>query len=192
VPPGWQAEPVSNLPPDVEGAPPAGHGGPQVAFGKAIALVVVAVVLGIILLQVGSRSPQISATGTTTPTTTASGSTTTTKPVATTTTTTVPHSSVSVLVANGTTTPNAAGDFTKELQGQGWNMQPAADTTTPVSASAVYYAPGQQAAAATIAAGLGLKPTAVQPLTTSVPVSGTTGSDVVVVIGPDLAANLPS
>jgi hypothetical protein len=52
----------------------------------------------------------------------------------------------------------------------------------------VYYAAGQQASATVIAGTLGLKPTAVQPLTTAVPVTGASGVDVVVVIGADLAS----
>ena len=66
-------------------------------------------------------------------------------------------------------------------------MKPPTDTTTPVNVTNVYYAAGEQGAASSIAASLGIKPTAVLPLTSSVPVSGTTGVDVVVVIGPDLA-----
>ena len=48
-------------------------------------------------------------------------------------------------------------------------------------------AAGQQASATAIAAALGIKPTAVLPLTAAVPVTGATGNDVVV-IGTDLAA----
>ena len=51
---------------------------------------------------------------------------------------------------------------------------------------AVYYAAGQQESAASIATTLGLKPTAVVPLTTAVPVTGVSGDDVVVVVGSDL------
>ena len=50
----------------------------------------------------------------------------------------------------------------------------------------MYYAAGQQAAATSIATTLGLKPTVVVPLTTSVPVAGVSGDDVVVVVGSDL------
>jgi hypothetical protein len=81
-----------------------------------------------------------------------------------------------------------AAHFTAVLAAQGWAMQTAADAATTEAASAVYYAAGQQASATTIATTLGLKPTAVQPLTTSVPVTGASGVDVVVVIGADLAS----
>ena len=105
----------------------------------------------------------------------------------TTTTTTVPHSSVSVLVANGTGQGALAAHYTTQLAAQGWAMKSPVDTTTTVPASAVYYAAGQQEAAATIATSLGLKPAAVLALTTTVPVTGASGNDVVVIIGPDLA-----
>ena len=51
----------------------------------------------------------------------------------------------------------------------------------------MYYATGQQQPAAAIATAIGVKPTQVLPVTTSTPVTGVTGTDVVVVIGQDLA-----
>jgi hypothetical protein len=65
-------------------------------------------------------------------------------------------------------------------------MQTPVDASTTEATSSVYYAAGQQEAAAAIATTLGIKPTAVMPLTTSVPVAGASGDDVVVVIGSDL------
>jgi hypothetical protein len=109
-----------------------------------------------------------------------------------TTATTVPHASVAVLVANGTTTANQASDFSSALSGQGWNTLPPVDTTSPVAASAVYYASGQRAAALEVAQYIGVKATSVLPLTTAVPVESTTGADVVVVIGPDLVNKAPA
>lgn len=115
--------------------------------------------------------------------------TTTTHALATTTSTTVPHSSVTVLVANGTQEPNAAGHFAQILQGQGWNVQKPTNTTSGVTATTVYYAFAQQPAATLIAQALGVATSAVQPLSSSTPVGTTTGVNVVVVIGPDLAGN---
>ena len=191
-----------------------GHVGVNAARG--VAVVVVAFALGVFLLNVGSRPP-VSTAGTTTPTTaattttTAPGSSTTTAPTTTTTTaprttttahsgshrttttvTTVPHSSVAVLVANGTTTANQASDYSSALSGQGWNTLPPVDTTSPVTASAVYYASGQRTAALEVALYIGVKATSVLPLTTAVPVGSTTGADVVVVIGPDLVNKAPT
>jgi hypothetical protein len=67
-------------------------------------------------------------------------------------------------------------------------VRPPVDATTTEGTSTVYYAAGQQESAAAIAVALGLKPAAVQPLTASVPVTSASGIDVVVIIGPDLAA----
>jgi LytR cell envelope-related transcriptional attenuator len=190
----------------------------HVAVGRAIAVVVVAIVLGAILLGVAGRPPTANVSSTSTlpagtptttthpgaTTTTHAGATTTSRPATTTTThagatTTTkasslatPHSSVKTLVANGTTTPNAAGTYTQLLSSQGWSMLSPADTTVPVSSSTVYYATGQQAAATAIATSLGLTASSVKQLTSSIPVSNVSGADVVVVLGPDLAAHLPS
>jgi len=169
------------------GAPddPPGRGD-RVSLGKAFVLLVVGVVVGVVLLQVGSRAPA----GLGAPIVASSTSTT----AATTTTTAVPvnKAAVKVLVANGTNTNNAAGFFSTKLGALGWQMLPAVDATTKVPTSTVYYAAGQQPAALSIAASLGLKPSAVAPLTTSVPVQGTTGDDVVVVIGADLGPQVTS
>jgi hypothetical protein len=108
--------------------------------------------------------------------------------VPTTTTTTVPHASVSVLVANATGAGSFAAHYSTVLGAQGWAMRPPVDATTTEAASTVYYAAGQQESAAAIAVTLGLKPAAVQPLSASVPVASAAGVDVVVIIGPDLAA----
>jgi hypothetical protein len=107
-----------------------------------------------------------------------------TKP--TTTTTTVPHSSVTVLVANATEQSGLAAHYTAVLAADSWHMETPVDAATTEASSAVYYASGEQEAAASIATTLGLEPHAVLPLTTSVPVSGASGNDVVVVIGADL------
>ena len=99
------------------------------------------------------------------------------------------HSTVSVVVANATSTNGLAGHYTTVLQGGGWNMQPAANATASEATSAVYYAAGHQAAAQEVAAAIGVKPQQVLPLTTATPVTGATGVDVVVVIGQDLASS---
>lgn len=106
-----------------------------------------------------------------------------------TTTSTVVHSSVKVLVANGTQKPNAAGHFTQQLQQSGWNVSTPGNSTSAASTTTIYYAPSQQQAAALIASELGVPTTAVQPMTGAVPVANATGLDVVVIIGPDLAGN---
>ena len=119
---------------------------------------------------------------------TSSTTTTSTRPSSTT-TSTIAHSSVKVLVANGTSESNAAGHFTQKLQQQGWNVGTPQNTTSAASATTIYYAPSQQQAATLVASELGVPTTAVQPLSPAVPVANSTGLAVIVVIGPDLAGN---
>ncbi len=158
-------------------------------LGRGLVLLAIAIVLGVLLVWAGHRPvvPVAATSGTTT----APSSTTTTEP--TTTTTTSPHSSVHVTVANGTSAPTAATDYGKALATKGWVVSPPMDTTSPVtSATVVYYAPGQQANAAAVASELGLKSSAVQPVNSSIPVTPPSGTQVLVVLGPDLAGHAPS
>ena len=67
-------------------------------------------------------------------------------------------------------------------------MKTPTDAATTVATSAVYYAAGQQAPPQPSPPNSGLKPAAVLPLTTAVPVAGASGNDVVVVVGADLVA----
>jgi hypothetical protein len=179
--------------PPVPGGPAARGGGgggggggtEHLALGRALPLVVLAVVLGIVMLAVGSRPPV--------DTVTTAATTTTTAPAhhghsSATTTTTIPHATVKVQVANGTTAPTAAAYYTARLQTQTWSTLAPEDTTTPYGGtSVVYYASGQKAAAEEIASFLGIPATGVKPLTSSAPVSSVSGVDVLVVLGPDLA-----
>jgi LytR cell envelope-related transcriptional attenuator len=179
---------------------------------RAAAVLVVFVIAVVVLVAVGTR-PSVSSTlasvaaGSTTTTTTGPGSTTsapasassTTASTTTTTTahhrsggattTTVAKGSVSVVVANATSTNGLAAHYSTQLGSAGWNMKTPVDANTSEATSAVYYAAGQQQAAQEVAAAIGVKPAQVQPLTTSVPVTGVTGTDVVVVIGQDLASS---
>jgi hypothetical protein len=151
-------------------------------------VIVAGLVVGVLLLNVAARPPKsVASSGTTT---TTSASTTTTAPHHQTTTSTVttqPPSTVTVQVANGTSAAGVAAYYTSVLQRQGWKTQTPTDTTSPVTASTIYYATGQKGDAETIATELGLSTSSVQPLTSAVPVSGVTGIDVVVVAGADLA-----
>ena len=144
-----------------------------------------------VLVAVGTRAPVsgLPSTAVTTTTTTAAahGTTTTTRAGATT-TTTMARSATSVQVANGSQGTNLAAHYSAILSAQGWATKPPLDATAQEATSSVYYAAGQQEAAAAIATELKLSPSAVHPLTTAVPVTGASGNDVVVVIGADLAA----
>jgi len=159
------------------------HSHQQSSWGRRLGLGLVC--LGALALAGYAGSvvgPHFKATSTST-TTTAS-----THPSSTT-TSTVAHSSVRVLVANGTQEPNAAGHFTQQLQQQGWNVSIPQNTTSAASKTMVYYAPSQQQAAVLVASELGVPTTAVQSMSAGAPVANATGLDVVVVIGPDLAGN---
>lgn len=177
--------PVPPRPPeDWQGGEPEG----RIAVGRALVLLVVAVVVGILCLQVGARPPAATTTaaGATTSTTSPPGSTTTTS-----TTVAPPNPAVKVLVANGGAVNGAAGYFTSKLHAAGWTTLTATNAT-PVTASGVYYATGQQASAARIASSLGLPTTAVHPIATAPTVAGDTGVGVLVVVGPDLSSKVPS
>jgi cytoskeletal protein RodZ len=181
---------------------------------RAVLVLVVFVIATLILVGVGTRPSVIGAPttapsttttvagGTTTSTTggaAAGSSTTTTKPVTTTTahgghghkatntTTTLPRSSVSVLVANATSTNGLAAKTSATIGAGGWSMQTPVDANTTEATSAVYYVAGQQQAAATIATTIGVAPTAVLPLSSATPVTYPPNTAVVVVVGQDLA-----
>ena len=152
---------------------------------RAFVVVVIFAVGAAVMVSIGSR-PSVS--GDVAPPATTTTTTVKQPAVPTTTTTTVPHASVSVLVANATGAGLLAAHYSSVLGAQGWAVRPPVDATTTEGTSAVYYAAGQQGSAAAIAVTLGLKPAAVQPLSASVPVASAAGVDVVVIIGPDLAA----
>ena len=174
---------------------------------RASVVLVIFVVAVAILVAVGTRSSPTKPSSAQTTSTTAApagGSTTTTAAAAasstttpttarhghgaTTTTTAVPHATVSVVVANATTTNGLAAHYSTVIGAGGWKMGTPIDASTSQATSTVYYAAGQQAAAQEIANTIGVKPTQVQPLTTAAPVNGVTGNDVVVVVGQDLAS----
>jgi hypothetical protein len=92
------------------------------------------------------------------------------------------------VVANATSTNGLAAHYTTVIGAGGWKMGTPVDASTTEATSAVYYASGMQQPAASIATTIGVKPAQVLPLTTATPVNGVTGTDVVVVIGADLAS----
>jgi hypothetical protein len=184
---------------------------------RAAAVLVLFVVAVTVLVAVGTRPSVSSTPPTTTPTTAAAGAastttttaagahaatttTTTTRPThttttkaghkgsAATTTTTVAPSSVSVVVANATTTNGLAAHYSTVIGAGGWNMGTPVDASSSEATSAVYYASGMQQPAASIATSIGVKPAQVLPISAATPVNGVSGTDVVVVIGSDLAS----
>jgi len=158
--------------------------------GRAFVVVAVAVLLGLLMLQVGSRPAVRAGTGAGARTPGSTAPTTAASP--TTTTTTVARAGVAVLVENGTTVSRAANAYSSYLQRQGWKVLPVADTTAPTTTTTVYYASGQQAAASQLARALGLPTSSVTALTTSAPLGTTTGADVVLALGPAQAQHPPA
>jgi LytR cell envelope-related transcriptional attenuator len=181
---------------------------------RAAAVLILFVVAVTVLVAVGTR-PSVSSTPGTTTTTAAAGAASTTTTTAAgahaaastttttaghttttkaghkgtgTTTTTVAPSSVSVVVANATSVNGLAAHYSTVIGAGGWSMQTPVDAATSETTSAVYYASGMQQPAASIATSIGVKPAQVLPVSASTPVSGVTGTDVVVVIGADLAS----
>ena len=98
-------------------------------------------------------------TAVTTTTAAATGhSTTTTTRAGGTTTTTMARSATSVQVANGSQGTNLAAHYSAILSAQGWATKLPLDATAQEATSSVYYAAGQQEAAAAIATELDFEP----------------------------------
>jgi LytR cell envelope-related transcriptional attenuator len=157
---------------------------------RALALLAVFVVVAIVSLGKvhGTTTPSVASPTTTAPPKTVAHSGSTHASSTTTTSTTHPPGSVPVLVANATAVSGAAGDVSNELQAVGWSMLPPVNASTRVSSSHVYYVAGREQEAASVAATLHLPSSAVMPYTTAAPISSIGTAEVVVVVGPDLAA----
>ncbi|MGE3618989.1 MAG: LytR C-terminal domain-containing protein [Acidimicrobiia bacterium] len=98
-----------------------------------------------------------------------------------------PAAQVPVVVLNGTNTGGVAGKYNDALAAQGYQMGNAANANPKVAATAVFFLPGWELEAAAVAAAIGAPPTSVAALPAAPP--GEIGTaQVVVVIGPDLAA----
>jgi hypothetical protein len=107
-----------------------------------------------------------------------------------TTTTTVatrPPAEVPVIVLNGTATSGVAKRISDPLAAAGYQTEPPGNATADVEATQVLFAPGFEAEAAVIATAIGAPAGAVQPLPATPP-GNVGGAQVVVVVGPDLAA----
>jgi hypothetical protein len=154
-----------------------------------IALIVVAVLIGVVLLAKGfsqedglvsTAAPDTDRTTTTTVASEGDGSETTT-----TTAVVNPPASVSVLVANGSGAAGVAGTNADKLKGAGYTT--VETTNAPTTAkTAVYYASGAQGDAGAVATALGLDQAVVAALPSPPPVE-LAGATVLVVIGTDTA-----
>jgi hypothetical protein len=158
---------------------------------RGIALIVVAVVLGVVLLN-ATDSPEpfvpkvTAADGVTTTSTTeapdGTASTTATTAVA----TAHKPGDVTVLVVNGSGVKGAAGRVATTVASEGYKLKPPGNTNNPAAASNVYYQAGYEADARAIAAKLTPAP-GVQPMPDPAPVKDLLGANVLVVVAADLA-----
>jgi hypothetical protein len=145
----------------------------------------VGVFLGVVLLRSVGRAPAGSAASVATATTAV---TTTTAPPTTTTAPPRPPAQVKTLVANGTKTSGAGAKVSDTLRKAGYDVLAPTNTTTTAASSAVLFLPGYTSEAAAVATVLGIAPSTVMPVPTPSPVPNSQAANVVVVVGPDLAA----
>jgi hypothetical protein len=160
-------------------------------MARGIALIAVAVILGVILLQATDSDEPFASVDAeqddgddgVTPTT--DDDSTVTTP---TTTAAEPHdpASVSVLVANGAGIDGLASRIGEQLNAANYVVQTPTNTKAPADTSMVFYAEGYEADAAAIAQLLSPAPaTAAMP--TPPPVDDVAGAHVLVVAAADLA-----
>ena len=163
------------------------------AMARGIGLIVLAVLLGVVLLQATDRSEtaNIAADGDDSETT----ATTVAEDEGPTTSSTVAAAEprnpaeVAILVANGTggQVAGAAGRVADVLKGSNYILKNPTNTRAAAEASMVYFQPGYEADAAAVAALLTPAP-GVQPMPDPIPVADLAGAHVLVVVAADLAA----
>ncbi|MGI8685626.1 MAG: LytR C-terminal domain-containing protein [Acidimicrobiales bacterium] len=157
--------------------------------GRGAVLLVIAVLLGVVLLNAADDAPPDRvAAGTSDDT---SSETTPATDVTTTVVTLPPRApaDVKVIAGNGTGTKGVARTATDQLKAAGYNVLSPTDAVK-VDASNVYYVGDFQREAEAVATALGLPPTAVQPFPTPAPLADARGATVIVIVGPELAQTL--
>ena len=154
--------------------------------GRGAALLAVAVLLGIVLLNAADNAPpdQVSSGGTTT--TTTAVTTPVTEP---TTVATLPlraPAEVKVITANGTAIKGVAGKARDQLKAAGYNVLAPTDAQKAAT-SAVYSVGDFTREAQVVATNLGVPGAAVLAVPNPGPVADARGASIIVVIGADLA-----
>ncbi|HEV7886113.1 MAG TPA: LytR C-terminal domain-containing protein [Acidimicrobiales bacterium] len=170
------------------------------AAGRGALLLLVAVLLGIVLLNKTDDTPDttVSQTRSTDTTTRRGAATTTTLPATTTTLPAHDPASVKVLPVNGTATSGMGGRAKDVLLGARYNaLTPTDAKNKPVKTTVVFYAPGYQPDAQNIARLLNIAAPNLQPM----PVDragivkdahNVAAAHVILVVGDDVAATLPA
>jgi hypothetical protein len=161
-------------------------------MARGIALIVAAVLLGVILLRATDSPEPFANVDTESNGDDGEGSTVTTDPTVTTESTAPPTSAhnpaeVTVLVANGAGIQGLATTIADQLKGANFVVAEPDNTKAPADESAVYFTPGYEADAAAIAAILS-PPPMVAPLPDPPPVDDMKSAHVLVVAAADLAA----
>jgi len=162
------------------------------AMVRGVALIVAAVLVGILLLRSTDHTPAVTASTTSnhhaaaTTTTTAGRSSGTTS----TTTSSRQHdpAQVAVLVANGSGVKGAASRVGQTLAAANYQIKTPTNTKAAASGSVVYYTPGFDADAKAIARLLTPQP-AVQAMPATLPVPDLAKANILVVVAADLAGH---
>jgi hypothetical protein len=160
--------------------------------GKAIAVIVVVVLVGWLVLAKGTKTPSTASTATT------QAHTTTTHPltVPTTTVPLLPPASIKLQVLNGVGSGSYAGEWSNKLKTKyGYDTLTPDNATATVLQSEIYViTPGYLPEAEALATQVGLPKTAIissnpLPPTAPIPASERSTANLVLVIGPDLAGS---
>jgi len=166
---------------------------------KGAALLLIAIIIGVVLLHTAPANTTTISSGTSTPptthapkptkpreTTTTAGATATTAPPV------RPPSQVRVAVANGSGVTGLAARIRAQLNSAGYNTAtPPLNASAQVPTTSVYYVPGYQADAAVVATQqLSLPATTVKPMPTPTPLAASQlfGVDVLVLAGADIGS----
>jgi hypothetical protein len=171
---------------------------PTINPARGVALVVVAVLLGLVLLRNGLDTSEVvtsSPNDSRTDGTSDEGADEGTDAVDEQTTTTLAVRSpaeVTVVVLNGTSVGGAAGKYSTAIGTAGYQMGEPADAATKIPATQVLFTEGYEREAAAVALAAGA-PATLTPAPLPTPPPGEVGAaNVVVVIGADLASLTPT
>lgn len=172
---------------------------PTVNPARGAALVVVAVLLGLVLLRNGIDTSEVvtstrddsgeeeQADGGTDEGATDEGEDTTSSTVA-----VRPPAEVSVIVLNGTSIAGTAGKYSDAISSAGYQMLEPGNATSQTPTTLVFYVEGFEAEAVAVATAAGV-PATVSPAPLTDPPPGEIGAaNVVVVIGTDIASLTPT
>jgi len=168
---------------------------PTSASARGIILLIVALLLGIFILnktQGGGSATSVSSAPRTTTTKAAKGTKGTTTSTPPSTRAVRQPAAIKVLAANGSGVAGLGSKTGDRLTAAGYNSLAPANTTSDVSTSVVEFTPGFDLEALFVAQALGLSAAAVKPLAPDVPVADTKSADIVVLVGPDLDVSAPA